>query len=129
LLFIGFLNPQGNFDPGDSYWMEHPDFGGQLVYVKETALALGDLGHRVDIITRQIDDPDWPEFSDRIESSGRHNYKTDRRSRLARVFRSDRPLPGIRQRQNNKDPLRSRRVPAQGRTVALPRHRLAGRNN
>jgi len=66
-LFISFLNPQGNFDPGDSYWMEHPDFGGQLVYVKETALALGDMGHRVDIITRQIDDSDWPEFSDRID--------------------------------------------------------------
>ncbi|MBS3765887.1 glycosyltransferase family 1 protein, partial [Candidatus Bipolaricaulota bacterium] len=66
-MFIGFLNPQGNFDPDDSYWMEHPDFGGQLVYVKETALALADLGHRVDIITRQIHDPDWPEFSDQID--------------------------------------------------------------
>jgi len=66
-VFIGFLNPQGNFDPGDSYWMEHPDFGGQLVYVKETALALAEMGHRVDIITRLIDDSDWPEFSDSID--------------------------------------------------------------
>mgnify|MGYP006283445631 CR=1 FL=1 len=66
-MFIGFLNPQGNFDPDDSYWMEHPDFGGQLVYVKETALALAEMGHRVDIITRLIDDPDWPEFSDPID--------------------------------------------------------------
>jgi len=40
---IGFLNPQGNFDPGDSYWTEHPDFGGQLVYVKEVAIALAAL--------------------------------------------------------------------------------------
>jgi sucrose-phosphate synthase len=32
---IAFLNPQGNFDPGDSYWTEHPDFGCQLVYVKQ----------------------------------------------------------------------------------------------
>ena len=40
---IIFLNPQGNFDPQDSYWTEHPDFGGQLVYVKETALALAEL--------------------------------------------------------------------------------------
>ena len=66
-MLISFLNPQGNFDPEDSYWMEHPDFGGQLVYVKETALALAELGHRVDIVTRQIDDPDWPEFSERVE--------------------------------------------------------------
>ncbi|MFP4202017.1 MAG: glycosyltransferase [Candidatus Acetothermia bacterium] len=66
-MFISFLNPQGNFDPEDSYWMEHPDFGGQLVYVKETALALAELGHRVDIVTRQFDDPDWPEFSERID--------------------------------------------------------------
>ncbi len=62
-MFIAFLNPQGNFDPGDSYWTEHPDFGGQLVYVKEVALALGRMGHRVDIVTRQIKDPEWPEFA------------------------------------------------------------------
>ncbi|MBS3765739.1 glycosyltransferase [Candidatus Bipolaricaulota bacterium] len=66
-MLISFLNPQGNFDPEDSYWMEHPDFGGQLVYVKETALALAELGHRVDIVTRQFNDPDWPEFSERID--------------------------------------------------------------
>ncbi len=34
-MHIVFLNPQGNFDPADSYLTEHPDFGGQLVYVKE----------------------------------------------------------------------------------------------
>ncbi|MEF8798543.1 MAG: glycosyltransferase [Candidatus Bipolaricaulota bacterium] len=67
-MFVSFLNPQGNFDPDDSYWMEHPDFGGQLVYVKETALALAELGHRVDIITRQIKDSEWPEFSDQLDS-------------------------------------------------------------
>ncbi len=44
---IAFLNPQGNFDPKDSYWTEHPDFGGQLVYVKQVALAMGELGHQV----------------------------------------------------------------------------------
>jgi len=58
-----FFNPQGNFDPADSYLAEHPDFGGQLVYVKEVAQAMADLGHRVDIVTRRIEDPDWPEFS------------------------------------------------------------------
>jgi sucrose-phosphate synthase len=63
-MHLAFLNPQGNFDPADSYWTEHPDFGGQLVYVKQVALALGELGHQVDLLTRQIIDPAWPEFSD-----------------------------------------------------------------
>jgi sucrose-phosphate synthase len=62
-MFIACLNPQGNFDPGDSGWTQHPDFGGQLVYVKELSLALGRLGHRVDIVTRRIEDPDWPDFA------------------------------------------------------------------
>ena len=63
-MHLAFLNPQGNFDPADSYWTEHPDFGGQLVYVKNVALSLAELGHRVDIVTRQIVDDDWPEFAD-----------------------------------------------------------------
>ncbi len=67
-MHIGFLNPQGNFDPNDSYWTEHPDFGGQLVYVKSVALAMGEMGHRVDILTRQIIDPDWPEFSEPFDA-------------------------------------------------------------
>ena len=53
---ILFLNPQGNFDNNDSYWTEHPDFGGQLVYVKEIASNIARLGHRVDIVTRQFND-------------------------------------------------------------------------
>jgi sucrose-phosphate synthase len=61
-LHIAFLNPQGNFDPNDSYWTQHPDFGGQLVYVKEVAIAMAALGHQVDILTRRVVDPDWPEF-------------------------------------------------------------------
>ncbi len=61
-MHIAFLNPQGNFDPQDSYWTEHADFGGQLVYVKQVALAMAELGHTVDILTRQILDPEWPEF-------------------------------------------------------------------
>lgn len=64
---IAFLNPQGNFDAHDSYWTEHPDFGGQLVYVKELACAMSKLGIEADIITRRIDDPDWPEFSGAID--------------------------------------------------------------
>ncbi|MCF7926018.1 MAG: glycosyltransferase [Candidatus Izimaplasma sp.] len=57
---ILFLNPQGNFDKHDSYWTEHPDFGGQLVYVKEIASELSKLGHKVDIVTRLIKDDNFP---------------------------------------------------------------------
>ncbi|MBS1252176.1 MAG: Sucrose synthase [Anaerolineales bacterium] len=67
-MHIGFLNPQGNFDPQDSYWAEHPDFGGQLVYVKQVALAMGEMGHKVDILTRQIVDPEWPEFAEPFDT-------------------------------------------------------------
>ena len=61
-MHIVFLNPQGNFDPADSYLTEHPDFGGQLVYVKELAQAMAQQGHIVDIVTRRIRDSSWPEF-------------------------------------------------------------------
>ena len=50
-MHICFLNPQGNFDPNDFALTEHPDFGGQLVYVKELAKAMSQIGHQVDIIT------------------------------------------------------------------------------
>jgi len=65
---IAFLNPQGNFDPQDRYWTAHPDFGGQLVYVKEVALALGRMGHQVDILTRRIVDPEWEGFEARLDA-------------------------------------------------------------
>ena len=55
-MHIVFLNPQGNFDPADSYLTEHPDFGGQLIYVKELAQAMAQQGHKVDIVTRRIRD-------------------------------------------------------------------------
>ena len=69
-MYIIFINPQGNFDRHDSYLTEHPDFGGQLVYVKEVAIAMAQLGHRVDIITRRMDDPEWPQ--------GRQSYPSYR---------------------------------------------------
>src|ERR687893_1323121 len=71
-MHVAFINPQGNFDPNDTYWTAHPDFGGQLVYVKELALAMGNLGHKVDIVTRRIIDPDWPEFSSETDSYPGH---------------------------------------------------------
>ncbi len=66
-MHIVFINPQGNFDAADSHLTEHPDFGGQLVYVKELAMAMADEGHRIDIVTRLIDDPEWPEFSSPLD--------------------------------------------------------------
>ncbi len=67
-MHIIFLNPQGNFDAADSHLAEHPDFGGQLVYVKEVAQAMAALGHRVDIVTRRIEDPAWPEFAAGVDA-------------------------------------------------------------
>ena len=67
-MHIAFLNIQGNFDPLDRYWTAHPDFGGQLVYVKEVALALCRMGHDVDIVTRRFRDPEWPGFEGDIDS-------------------------------------------------------------
>jgi sucrose-phosphate synthase len=64
---ILFLNPQGNFDKNDSYWTMHPDFGGQLVYVKEIATAMAQKGHKVDIVTRFIQDENFPEFTGQID--------------------------------------------------------------
>ncbi|WP_392535478.1 glycosyltransferase [Nostoc sp. C117] len=67
-MHIGFLNPQGNFDSGNSHITKHPDFGGQLIYVKQVAIAIAQMGHQVDILTRQIIDPEWPEFAETFET-------------------------------------------------------------
>ncbi|NQU58155.1 MAG: glycosyltransferase [Rhodospirillales bacterium] len=67
-MHIVFFNPQGNFDVADSYLAEHPDFGGQLVYVKEVAQSMAAMGHKVDIVTRKIDDAQWPEFSSALDT-------------------------------------------------------------
>ncbi|MGY6631766.1 MAG: glycosyltransferase [Wenzhouxiangella sp.] len=71
-MHIAFLNPQGNFDADNRYLTEHPDFGGQLVYVREVALALADLGVSVDVVTRRIDDPAWPGFDAPLDDFGVH---------------------------------------------------------
>jgi len=69
---IAFLNPQGNFDRASRYLTEHPDFGGQLVYVREVAFALAELGVDVDIITRRIEDPEWQGFEAPIDRFDEH---------------------------------------------------------
>ncbi|TVP95995.1 MAG: glycosyltransferase family 1 protein [Acholeplasmatales bacterium] len=78
---ILFLNPQGNFDSADTYWTEHPDFGGQLVYVKELAINMAQLGHQVDIVTRQVtQDPDFKMFAPAISG-----YEGVERVRIVRL--------------------------------------------
>ncbi len=79
-MHIAFINPQGNFDPEDRYWTEHPDFGGQLVYVKEVSLALGRMGHHVDILTRRIVDPKWTGFEEELDA-----YPGERNVRIVRL--------------------------------------------
>ncbi|NEO09688.1 glycosyltransferase [Moorena sp. SIO3I8] len=69
-MHIGFLNPHGNFDHKNSYISEHPDFGGQLVYVRQVADAIAKQGHQIDILTRHIIDPDWPEFAETFDCYG-----------------------------------------------------------
>ena len=73
-MHIAFLNPQGNFDPADRYWTAHPDFGGQLVYVKEVAQALGRLGLRADILTRRVVDPAWEGFEHELDAYPGHPH-------------------------------------------------------
>ncbi len=67
-MHIGFLNPQGNFDSDNSHITKHPDFGGQLIYVKQVAIAIAQKGHKVDILTRQIIDPEWSEFAEGFDT-------------------------------------------------------------
>jgi len=77
---ILFLNPQGNFDKNDSHLTEHPDFGGQLIYVKEVSKELAKMNVFVDIITRKIVDSDWQEFASSIDY-----YDESRNPRIVRV--------------------------------------------
>ncbi len=77
---LAFVNPQGNFDAGNSYLASHPDFGGQLVYVREVARALGAMGHQADILTRRIHDPAWPEFAAPTDA-----YPDDPNVRILRI--------------------------------------------
>ncbi|AIO19375.1 Mannosylfructose-phosphate synthase [Candidatus Izimaplasma bacterium HR1] len=77
---IIFLNPQGNFDNADSFWTMHPDFGGQLVYVKEIAIEMAKLGHSIDIVTRQVVDEQYPMFKTQID-----HYENVENLRIIRI--------------------------------------------
>ncbi|GAB6188743.1 hypothetical protein JCM30566_04820 [Marinitoga arctica] len=73
---IAFFNPQGNFDKNSSRLTEHPDFGGQLIYVREVAMELSKLGIEVDIFTRKIIDENWKEFKEKFDYyEGYNNLK------------------------------------------------------
>ncbi|KAK7006348.1 glycosyltransferase family 1 protein [Favolaschia claudopus] len=68
VLRIAFLNPQGNFDSNNTGIGEHPDFGGQLIYVRELSQCLAKRhGVDIDIITRRFHDDRWPAFSHPID--------------------------------------------------------------
>lgn len=69
-MHILFLNPQGNFDKNDTHLAQHPDLGGQIVYVQEICKSLVKLGVTVDIVTRQIDDERFPEYKKQIDYLG-----------------------------------------------------------
>src|SRR6056297_3237999 len=100
---IAFLNPQGNFDKKNSYWTEHPDFGGQLVYVKELASAMAEMGIKTDIITRRFNDAKWPEFKD--ERDGYEGFENLRILRIPcgpdQFLRKEDLWPFIKEWSNN----------------------------
>ncbi|KAJ7865034.1 sucrose-phosphate synthase [Mycena olivaceomarginata] len=81
-LHLAFLNPQGNFDNANSGIGEHPDFGGQLIYVREICASLARYGINVDIVTRQFADERWPTFVKTIEMLSTH---TSGQVRIIRV--------------------------------------------
>jgi len=80
MMRVLFLNPQGNFDRNDSFWTEHPDFGGQLVYVKEIASSMAKQGVQVDIVTRRIEDETFSMFSDSFDT-----YENIENLRIVRI--------------------------------------------
>lgn len=71
---LAFLSPHGNFDKENGYYTEHPDFGKEQLYIKKLAKSLAEMEIQVDIITRQINDPEWPEeFSDLYDQYPNHD--------------------------------------------------------
>ncbi len=66
-LTICLLNPQGHVRWKEPQIAEHPDTGGQIVYILELAKEFEKAGCRVDIFTRYFKDPDWPGYDREIE--------------------------------------------------------------
>lgn len=65
---IGIVNPQGHVRWKNLQIAEHPDTGGQIVYITELAKELEKAGCRVDILTRYFKDPEWPGYGKEIEN-------------------------------------------------------------
>ncbi|MEL7005734.1 MAG: glycosyltransferase, partial [Bacteroidota bacterium] len=64
MMRVAILNPQANFSKVEKGWPQKPDFGGQLIYVRELANALSKLNVRVDIITRKFRLEGWSDYNE-----------------------------------------------------------------
>ena len=121
-MHVAFINPQGNFDPEDSYWTAHPDFGGQLVYVKELALAMGNLGHSVDVVASRGTKRIAVEI-ETGDSDIKHNIDADLKAGFTYVLtvptnpRAERKTEELLARERERYADRVRLVPA--RTIKI----------
>ncbi|MFW6172691.1 MAG: glycosyltransferase, partial [Elusimicrobiota bacterium] len=64
---IGLINPQGHVRWNDLQIAEHPDTGGQIVYITELSKEIERLGCKLDLFTRYFKDPEWPGYDKEIE--------------------------------------------------------------
>ncbi|MFC2048730.1 glycosyltransferase [Elusimicrobiota bacterium] len=64
---IGLINPQGHVRWNNLQIAEHPDTGGQIVYILELSKELAKSGCRIDIFTRFYDDKNWPGYNKLME--------------------------------------------------------------
>jgi sucrose-phosphate synthase len=66
-MHLAFINLLNDFDANMTYWMEHRANDGQEIFVREMAIAMAQLGHKVDIITRRLIEPIYPDFGQETE--------------------------------------------------------------
>ncbi len=71
-LNVCLINPQGHVRWNDPQIAEHPDTGGQIVYILELAKELEKCGCRVDLFTRYFKDEQWPGYDSEIEEYNRN---------------------------------------------------------
>ncbi len=64
---VCLLNPQGHVRWQEPPIAEHPDTGGQIVYILELSKELAKAGCKVDIFTRFFDDSEWTGYNKEIE--------------------------------------------------------------
>jgi sucrose-phosphate synthase len=66
-MHLAFINLLNDFDANRTYWMEHRANDGQEIFVREMAIAMAQLGHKVDIITKRLIEPIYPDFAQETE--------------------------------------------------------------